>query len=132
MKVGISVFIQGVSRDALRCASKSRSKRTDDEMVATDTPENDTFAHCLGSHGSAFRNLSCMPRKASWKAAQDRQGSVQGGIAAASSKDKVSASFQRTLQWLDAHHADHPHTAVDYPFIHGRCRLQGSDPFLPK
>src|SRR4029077_143594 len=106
MKIGICVFIQGVSSDALRCTSKSRPEGTDGEVVATDTTKYDPFAHSLGSHRFAFRNFACMPGKPSRKATQDWKGSVQGRIAAASSKDEVSACFQGALQWLDAHHAD--------------------------
>src|SRR5580704_8771635 len=97
MKIGIRVFIQGVSSDALRCTSKSRPEGTDDEVVATDSTKDNAFAHSLGSHCSAFRNFACMPGEPSRKAAQDWKGGVQGRIAAASSQYKVGASFQRTL-----------------------------------
>src|ERR1700730_1455613 len=132
MKIGIRVFIEGVSSDALRCTSKSRPERTNDEMVATDSTKNTPFAHSLGSHCSAFRNFACVPGKPSRKAAQDWKGSVQGRIAAASGKDEVSASFQGALQWLDTHHADDPDTAVNYRLIDGRGRLKGTDPIFPQ
>src|ERR1700675_1957036 len=132
MKIGISVFIEGVSRDALRCTSKSRPKGTDDEVVATDTTKYDAFAHSLGSHRSAFRNFACVPGKPSRKAAEDWKGGVQGRITAASGKDEVSASFQGALQWLDTHHADDPDTAFNYRLIDGRGRLKGADPIFPQ
>src|ERR1700732_5530121 len=98
MKIGIRVFIQSMSSDALRRTSKARPEGTDDEVVATDRSKDNAFAHSLGSHCSAFRNFACMPRKPSWKAAQDWKGGVQGRIAAASSKHEVSASLQSALQ----------------------------------
>src|ERR1700674_2726040 len=131
MKIGIGVFIQGVSSDALRCTSKSRSEGTDGEVVATDATKYDPFAHSLSSQCSAFRNFACMPGKPSRKAAQDWKGSVQGRIATASSKDEVSASFQGALQWLDTHHADDPDAAVNCRLVDVRGRLKGTDPILP-
>src|SRR5258708_2429781 len=104
MEIRIGVFIQSVSRHALRGASKSGPEGTNDEVVATDRTKDNAFAHRLGSHGSAFRNFASMPGEPRWKPAQDWESSVQGRIAAASSKDKVSASLQCALQGLDAHH----------------------------
>src|SRR6267378_677324 len=127
MKIGIRVFIQGVSSDALRCTSKSRPEGTDDEVVAADSTKDNPFAHSLGSHRPAFRDFSCMPGKPSRKAAQNWKRSVQGRIAAASSKDEVSASFQRALQWLDTHHADYPGAAVNCCLIDVGGRLKGTD-----
>src|SRR6267142_6187671 len=132
MKIGIRVFIQGVSRDALRRASKSRPEGTNDEVVAADSTKDNPFAHSLGSHGSAFRNFACMPGKPSRKAAQDWKGGVQGRIAAASGKDEVSASFQSALQWLDAHHADDPGAALNCRLIDVRGRLKGTDAIFPQ
>src|ERR1700687_1182000 len=130
MKIGVRVFIQGVSSDALRCTSKSRPEGTDDEVVATDSTKDNPFAHSLGSHRPAFRDFSCMPREPSRKAAQDWKGSVQGRIAAASGKDEVSASFQSALQWLDTHHADDPGAPVNYRLVDVRGRLKGTDPIF--
>src|ERR1700736_619085 len=126
MKIGIGVFIQGVSSDALRCTSKSRSEGTDGEVVATNTTKYDSFAHSLRSHCSAFRNFTCMPCKPGRKAAQDWKSSVQGRIAAPSSKDEVSSSFQRSLQWLDAHHADDPDATVNSRLINVGGRFKGT------
>src|ERR1700704_6295450 len=127
MKIGVRIFIQSVSRDALRRTSKSRPEGTDDEVVATDSTKDNPFAHSLGSHCSAFRNFACMPGEPSRKAAQDGKGSVQGRIAAASGKDEVSASFQGALQWLDTHHADDPGAALNCRLIDGRGRLKGTN-----
>src|SRR3981081_4091329 len=100
MKIGVRVFIQGVSRDALRRTSKSRPEGTNDEVVAADSTKDNPFAHSLGSHGSAFRNFACMPGKPSRKAAQDWKGSVQGRITTASSKEEVRDSFHRGFQMM--------------------------------
>src|SRR5258707_4005982 len=97
MEIRIGVFIQSVSRHALWCTSQSRAEGADREVVATDGTEYNAFAHCLGSHGSAFGNFAGMPGEPLGKAAQDWKGGVQGRVAAASSKHKVNASFQRTL-----------------------------------
>src|ERR1700732_5500795 len=132
MKIGIGIFIQGVSSDAWRSTSKSRPEGTDDEVVATDTTKYDPFAHSLRSHCSAFRNFARMPGKPRWKPAQDWKGSVQSRIAAASGKDEVSASFQRALQWLDAHHADDPDATVDYILVNVRRGIKRTDPIFPK
>src|SRR3981081_1951805 len=120
MKIGVRVFIQGVSRDALRRTSKSRPEGTNDEVVAADSTKDNPFAHSLGGHGSAFRNFACMPGKPSRKATQDWKGGVQGRIAAPSSKHEVCASFQGALQWLDAHHAHDAGTTVDCCLINVR------------
>src|SRR4030081_584637 len=99
-------------------------------MVATDRTKDNAFAHSTGGHGSAFRNFACMPGKPSWKATQDWKRSVQGGIAAASSKDEVRASIQGALQRLDAHHADDAGTTVNRRLIHVRGGLKGTNPIL--
>ncbi len=116
MEIGVGVLIQTVRRDALWGASKPGTEGTDSKVIATYTSKYHAFAHGLGRHGSAFRDLACMPRKSRRKTAQDGKCRVQSGIAAASSKDEIGASFQRALQWLDAHHADNPRY-VQWPLI---------------
>src|SRR5258708_39075963 len=101
MEIRIGVFIQSVSRHALRGASKSGPEGTNDEVVAPDRTKDNAFAHRLGSHGSAFRNFASMPGQPRWNPAQNWASTVQGRIAAASSKHKVSASLYGVLQGLE-------------------------------
>src|SRR4029077_20728500 len=132
MQERVSVFVQAVSRNALRSAAQAISIWADCNLVVTHSSRDHAFAKRFTDQGAALGHFTGMPRQPGWESAHDRDRRKESRIAAASSQNKIRAVTDRLLERLHAHHAYDATAAIDDVVADGRRRVQRDDAFMPE
>src|SRR5258708_5557725 len=105
MQERVGVFVQAMSRHALRSATQTISIRPNCDLVMTNGSGDHSSAKSFTDQRAALRHFAGMPRQAGGKSTHDGDRREESGIAAASSQNKIRPIPNRLLERLHTHHA---------------------------